>query len=57
MMESVGLGGGLPGPVGPVALETRRSHSLAVDSHRESKTADLRVYFPETWLWDIHLVG
>lgn len=57
MMESVGLGGGLPGPVGPVALETRRFHSLAVDSHRESKTADLRVYFPETWLWDIHLVG
>lgn len=44
----------MPGPPMATALDSV-DNSNSVNS--ETKQLDLRDYFPETWLWDLHHIG
>ena len=48
---------GVPGAVEEDAVVDSPMDEFATAAEPTKPTLDIRTYFPETWLWDLHLVG
>ena len=38
-------------------LDSDPNHNVISDGTEEEETVDMRSYFPETWLWELHHSG